>query len=97
MADGKSHWSTDLEPGTWYNFAYEIDFDAQTVGLWASNGSEALTQVVKPVSASAQTNSQDWHIGELRLDNGEKGGAEDWFWSGIYIEKGEITKAIAGP
>ncbi|PLB51045.1 hypothetical protein P170DRAFT_355312 [Aspergillus steynii IBT 23096] len=97
MADGKSHWSTDLEPGTWYNFAYEIDFDAQTVGLWASDGSAALTQVVKPVSASAQTNSQDWHVGELRLDNGQKGGAEDWYWSGIYIEKGEITKVVSGP
>ncbi|KAF9889533.1 hypothetical protein FE257_007243 [Aspergillus nanangensis] len=97
MANSQSHWSAPLTPGTWYNFAYEIDFSAQTVGLWASNGSEPLTQAVAPVSASTQTNSQDWHIGELRLDNGQAGPAEDWFWSGIYVESGEITKDVAGP
>ncbi|KAL4893606.1 hypothetical protein BDV59DRAFT_27350 [Aspergillus ambiguus] len=97
MANSQSHWSAPLTAGTWYNFAYEIDFDAQTVGLWASNGSAPLTKAVEPVSASTQTNSQDWHIGELRLDNGQSGPAEDWYWSGIYIEKGDITTDIAGP
>ncbi|KAE8359013.1 hypothetical protein BDV27DRAFT_163055, partial [Aspergillus caelatus] len=97
LADGKSQWSTDLVAGTWYNFAYEIDFSAKTVGLWTSTGAEALKKVVEPVSAATQTDSKDWHVGELRLDNGQKGGKEDWFWSGVYIEKGEITAAIAGP
>ncbi|KAB8251807.1 hypothetical protein BDV35DRAFT_296540 [Aspergillus flavus] len=97
LADGKSQWSTDLVAGTWYNFAYEIDFSAKTVGLWTSTGAEALKKVVEPVSAATQTDSKDWHVGELRLDNGQKGGKEDWFWSGVYIEKGEITTAIAGP
>ncbi|OJJ32507.1 hypothetical protein ASPWEDRAFT_117646 [Aspergillus wentii DTO 134E9] len=96
-ADGQTHWSTTLQPRQWYNFAYEIDFDAKTVGLWASNGTEALTQVVKGVSASTSTNSADWHVGQLRLDNGDKGGKEDWFWSGVYVEKGPVTTSVKGP
>lgn len=34
-----------LEPGNCYNFAYDIDFASQKVGLWASNGSDPLIQV----------------------------------------------------
>jgi hypothetical protein len=95
---GTSYWATELEAKTWYNFAYDIDFDAQTVGLWASNESHPLTQVVAGVSASTSTNSADWHIGELRLDNGGSDpAAEDWFWSGVFVEQAPITAAIAGP
>ncbi|RAH78648.1 hypothetical protein BO86DRAFT_438030 [Aspergillus japonicus CBS 114.51] len=95
-AGGNTHWSVQLEAGNWYNFAYDIDFDAQTVGLWASNGSDPLTEVVSPVSASASSNSADWHIGELRLpgSGASNDAAEDWFWSGIYIEESPITKEI---
>ncbi|KUM57247.1 hypothetical protein ACN42_g9941 [Penicillium freii] len=95
---GDSHWETQLKAGNWYNFAYDIDFDAKTVGLWASNGSDNLKQVVSAVKASTSTNSADWHIGELRLPNGGANpAAEDWFWSGVFVEKGPITAAIAGP
>ncbi|KAE8143527.1 hypothetical protein BDV38DRAFT_276613 [Aspergillus pseudotamarii] len=94
-ADGKSHWSVQLEAGTWYNFAYDIDFDSNKVGLWASNGSEPLTQVVAPVSASTSSNSADWHVGQLRLPGSESDdAAEDWFWSGVYVEEGPITTEI---
>lgn len=87
-----------MKAGHWYNFAYDIDFDAKTVGLWASNGSDNLKQVVSAVKASTSTNSADWHIGELRLPNGGvKPAAEDWFWSGVFVEKAPITAAIAGP
>lgn len=93
-----THWSTNLVPGTWYNFAYDIDFGAGTVGLWASTGADALQQVIEPISASTSTNSEDWHIGELRLPNGGTNAApEDWFWSGVFIEEGPITTDIAGP
>ncbi|RHZ63546.1 hypothetical protein CDV55_103486 [Aspergillus turcosus] len=87
---------SELEPGNWYNFAYDIDFASQKVGLWASNGSDPLTQVVLPVSASTASNSADWHVGQLRLPNGEASNdaAEDWFWSGIYVEEGPVTKEI---
>ncbi|KAF7133804.1 hypothetical protein CNMCM5793_005216 [Aspergillus hiratsukae] len=93
---GATHWSVQLEPGNWYNFAYDIDFASQKVGLWASNGSEPLTQVVSPVGASTSSNSADWHVGQLRLPNGgaSNDAAEDWFWSGIYIEEAPITKEI---
>ncbi|KAJ5125039.1 uncharacterized protein N7515_008864 [Penicillium bovifimosum] len=95
---GIPQWETDLEAGQWYNFAYDIDFDARTVGLWASSGSDDLTQVVAAVGASPSTNSADWHVGELRLDNGGLDAApEDWFWSGIFVEEAPITAAIAGP
>jgi hypothetical protein len=94
----ETQWSTQLTAGNWYNFAYDIDFDAQTVALWASNGSQPLTQQVAPIAASTSTNSQDWHIGQLRLPNGgSDADAEDWFWSGIWIEEAPLTTSVAGP
>ncbi|KAF7597137.1 hypothetical protein BBP40_009475 [Aspergillus hancockii] len=94
-AGGEAQWSVPLEAGNWYNFAYDIDFDSQTVGLWASNGSDPLTQVVAPVSASTSTNSADWHVGQLRLPgSASDDAAEDWYWSGVYIEEAPITKNI---
>lgn len=97
MVSGQTKWATQLVPGTWYNFAYDIDFDAKTVGLWASTGAEALKKVVENIGANTFTDSQDWHVGELRLDNGANAPAEDWFWSGVYIESGKVTTDVAGP
>ncbi|KAF4612099.1 hypothetical protein D9613_003637 [Agrocybe pediades] len=95
---GVSQWTTTLQPNTWYNFAYDIDFSASTVGLWTSTGSDDLKQVIPNKSASTSTNSADWHIGVLRLPNGgTNAAAEDWFWSGIFIEQAPITTSIAGP
>ncbi|KAH8114536.1 hypothetical protein DFH11DRAFT_1595058 [Phellopilus nigrolimitatus] len=96
--NSNTQWSTELQADNWYNFAYDIDFSGGSVALWASNGSEPLSQIVSPVSVSASTNSEDWHIGQLRLPNGGTDSApEDWLWSGIYIESGSITTSIAGP
>ncbi|KIY71067.1 glycoside hydrolase family 131 protein [Cylindrobasidium torrendii FP15055 ss-10] len=92
MVGGQSKWSTDFVAGTWFNFAYEIDFDASTVGLWASTDGADLERVIEPVSASTSTNSADFHIGVLRIVN--KDPAEDWYFSGVYIESGDITTAI---
>lgn len=89
MADGTSHWSTKLQPGTWYNFAYDIDFEKQTVGLWTSTAGQPLKKVGKSVSASASSNSQDWHVGELKTQTAA--GKEDWYWSGVYIERAPVT------
>jgi len=98
MVSGVTHWSAQLQPGNWYNFAYDIDFSANTVGLWASSGSDPLTQVVAPLSASTSTNSADWHVGVLRLPNGgTAAAAEDYFWSGVFVEQAPITTDIAGP
>lgn len=94
---GVTKWSTQLQAGSWYNFAYDIDFDAQTVGLWASNASDPVAQVSSGNCASTSTNSADWHIGELRLNNGgENSAAEDFYWSGIFIERAPITTQVAG-
>lgn len=93
MADSKPHWSTKLQAGTWYNFAYDIDFDKQTVGLWASQGSNHLKKVVENVSASASSNSQDWHVGVLKTQKAEA--QEDWYWSGVYIERAPVTQKIS--
>ncbi|KAL3473368.1 hypothetical protein BJX99DRAFT_261432 [Aspergillus californicus] len=95
-AGGTAQYSTALTASTWYNFAYSIDFSAGSVSLYASTGADDLELVVDGVSASASTNSADWHVGVLRLDNASPGvgGSEEWFWSGVYVEEGEITLAV---
>ncbi|THV00837.1 hypothetical protein K435DRAFT_750788 [Dendrothele bispora CBS 962.96] len=92
MIGGVGQWSTPLVAGTWYNFAYDIDFSAGTVGLWASTGSAPLTKVVQNKAASTSTNSEDFHVGVLRIVNTPT--PEDWYVSGVYIESGPITTAI---
>jgi len=96
--NSNTQWSTQLVPGTWYNFAYDIDFSAGTCGLWQSTGSATLVQVKLGISCSPSTNSADWHIGMLRLPNGGTStAAEDFYWSGVFVEEGPITTSIAGP
>ncbi|KAL4246639.1 Carbohydrate-binding module family 1 protein [Abortiporus biennis] len=92
MVGGVAKWGTPFTADTWFNFAYDIDFSAGTVGLWASTGGSPLTKVVQNIAASTSTNSEDWHLGVLRIVNG--GGPEDWYFSGVFIESGPITTAI---
>nr|VWP00956.1 Uncharacterized protein [Ganoderma boninense] len=89
---GQPQWSTSFAAGQWYNFAYDIDFSAGTVSLWASNGSSPLTKVANNIAASTSTNSEDFHVGVLRIVNTDA--PEDWYVSGVYIESGPITTAI---
>ncbi|KAK0464388.1 uncharacterized protein EV420DRAFT_1039583 [Desarmillaria tabescens] len=93
MVSSQRQWGANFEAGVWFNFAYDIDFNSQTVGLWASTGSEDLTKVVDNVSASTSTNSEDFHVGVLRIVNQEP--QEDWYISGVYIETGDITTSIS--
>ena len=97
-------WTTQLSHCNWYNFAYDINFNESTVGLWVSNGSEPLRQVIYPTNvttynATTYTDSSDWHIGQLRLPNNGlfNPAPEDWYWSGIYVEAPPITTSVAGP
>ncbi|KAK7469296.1 hypothetical protein VKT23_003780 [Stygiomarasmius scandens] len=92
MINGVAQWSTPLTAGTFYNFAYDIDFSGNTVGLWASTGSSPLTKVVQNKAASTSTNSEDFHVGVLRIVNTAT--PEEWYISGVYIESGPITTAI---
>jgi hypothetical protein len=92
---GLSKWETELVAGEWSNFAYEIDFSAGSVALWHSTGSSALTKAVASMTASTSSNGADWHLGVLRLPGNNDGpGAEDWYFSGVYIESGGLTTAI---
>ncbi|KAF9046609.1 hypothetical protein BJ165DRAFT_1527688 [Panaeolus papilionaceus] len=89
---GVSKWGTPFTADTWFNFAYEINFSAQTVGLWYSTGGNRLTKVVQNIGVSTSTNSADFHVGVLRIVN--RNPPEDWYWSGVYIESGSINTAI---
>ncbi|KAL2814373.1 hypothetical protein BDW59DRAFT_177948 [Aspergillus cavernicola] len=95
-AGGAAHYSIPLTAGVWYNFAYNIDFDAGSVSLYTSTGGDDLEQVVEGVSVDAQTNSADWHVGVLRLDNATPGvgGVEEWDWSGVRVEGGDVTLGV---
>lgn len=95
MAASTEQWSAALDAGVWHNFAYEIDFDASTVALWHSTGGDELTQVVAAVSASVSSNGADWHVGVLELPvTGVADDTEDLYFSGVYIETGDLTKAF---
>ncbi|KAL5464816.1 hypothetical protein PMIN06_000977 [Paraphaeosphaeria minitans] len=95
---GVSKWDVELVAGEWHNVAYEIDFDAGSVALHHSTGSDALTKTAGPFDASTSSNGADWHLGVLRLpSSNDADGAEDWFFSGVYVESGELTTSVASP
>ncbi|KAJ2930896.1 hypothetical protein H1R20_g6194, partial [Candolleomyces eurysporus] len=91
MIGGQEKWGTPFTADTWFNFAYDIDFGARTVGLWASTGSNPLARVVANQAASTSTDSKDFHVGVLRIVN--RNPPEDWYFSNVYIERGPITTA----
>ncbi|EAU86087.1 hypothetical protein CC1G_07166 [Coprinopsis cinerea okayama7 len=91
-AGGTERWSTPFTADTWFNFAYDIDFTAKTVGLWASTNGNPLVKVVQNVPANTFTDSRDFHVGVLRIVN--RNPPEDWYVSGVYIEEGPITTQI---
>ncbi|KAH7156273.1 hypothetical protein EDB81DRAFT_684658 [Dactylonectria macrodidyma] len=97
LVGGTEEWTVDWEADVWHNIAYEIDFDASTVGLWHSTGATDLKQVVAPVTADTSSNGADWHVGVLELANGDADETEDFYFSGVYIEDGDITTSVSGP
>jgi hypothetical protein len=95
---GVTKWSTEWLADEWHNVAYEIDFSANTVGFWHSTGSNPLVRTIAPVSASTSSNGADWHVGVLELPrDGYADANEDYFWSGVYIESGDLTTSVSGP
>ncbi|KAH9868939.1 hypothetical protein J1614_008014 [Plenodomus biglobosus] len=92
---GVSKWDIELVADEWHNVAYEIDFDAGSVTFWHSTGSAALTKTAGPFDASTQSDGADWHLGVLRLPgSNDAPGAEDWFFSGVYVESGDLTTSV---
>ncbi|KAK1969717.1 hypothetical protein LY78DRAFT_330817 [Colletotrichum sublineola] len=95
VVNGKTEWSANWDADVWHNVAYEIDFDAGSVGFWHSTGSAALTQVVAPVAVAASSNGADWHVGVLELPrDGFPDQTEDFYFSGVYIENGKLTTSV---
>ncbi|VDC00687.1 unnamed protein product [Peniophora sp. CBMAI 1063] len=89
---GVPQWGVPWDADTWYNFAYDIDFSGSTVGLWASTGSDPLVKVHPNIGASTSTNSEDWHLGVLRLLMDSA--VEHYYFSGVYIEQAPITTSV---
>lgn len=97
MANSAEQWNVTMEAGVWHNCVYEIDFDAGSVAFWHSTGGDELTQVVSAVSASASSNGADWHVGVLELPvSGVADATEDLYFSGVYIESGDLTTTFSG-
>ncbi|KAJ4346947.1 uncharacterized protein N0V89_010880 [Didymosphaeria variabile] len=96
---GQSKWKVALVADMWHNVAYEIDFSAGQVTFWHSTGSDALTKAAGPFSASTSSNGADWHLGILRLPRSgyDGSGAEDWYFSGTYVESGTLTTSVSSP
>ncbi|KAJ4991647.1 hypothetical protein SVAN01_02762 [Stagonosporopsis vannaccii] len=92
---GVSKWDAELVADEWHNVAYEIDFDAGSVSFYHSTGSDELTKTAGPFDATTQSDGKDWHLGVLRLPgSNDAPGAEDWFFSGVYIESGDLTTSV---
>ncbi|KAJ4375016.1 hypothetical protein N0V83_002095 [Neocucurbitaria cava] len=99
MVGGQSKWKVELKADEWHNVAYEINFSSNQVTFWHSTGSDPLVKTAGPFSGSTSSNGADWHLGVLRLPRqGNDGtGAEDWYFSGTYVESGSLTTAVASP
>jgi hypothetical protein len=99
MVGGQSKWKVELKADEWHNVAYEINFGSNQVTFWHSTGNSSLVKTAGPFSTSTSSNGADWHLGVLRLPRqGNDGtGAEDWFFSGTYIESGTLTTSVASP
>lgn len=98
MVGGVSQWATNFTADVWHNVAYEIDFDAGTVGFWHSTGGDDLVLTVEPVAATTSSDGADWHLGVLELPrDGYEDTDEDLYFSGVYIESGSLTTSVSGP
>ncbi|KAF2088680.1 glycoside hydrolase family 131 protein, partial [Saccharata proteae CBS 121410] len=95
----ESKWNVTWEADVWHNIAYEIDFSGSTVTFHHSTGSADLVKTAGPFDADTSSNGADWHLGVLRLtrDGYTSDAAEDWFFSGVYVESGELTTSVTGP
>lgn len=64
-------YSTPFDPLTWHNFAIQVDWDARTLGVFASKGASTLKKVSKLVSNNSTqlgtAGQGDFHFGVLKL------------------------------
>ncbi|KAH7320512.1 hypothetical protein B0J17DRAFT_583011 [Rhizoctonia solani] len=64
-------YSTTFDPNAWHNFAIQVDWDARTLGVFASKGGSKLKKVSKLVSNNSTKpvpeGRGDFHFGLLKL------------------------------
>ena len=93
-----TQWNTTWEAGVWHNIAYAIDFAAGSVAFYHSTGADDLIITVPAVSLSASSNGEDFHVGVLELPRDEyTDTTDDIYFSGVYVERGDLTASVAGP
>jgi hypothetical protein len=97
-AASTTQWNTTWEARVWHNVAYEINFDAGTVAFYHSTGADDLALAHEAVTVSASSDGKDWHLGVLELPrDGYTDATEDIYFSGVYVESGDLTTSVAGP
>lgn len=93
-----TQWNTTWEAGIWHNIAYGIDFDAGSVEFYHSTGADDLALAHAAVSVSPSSDGKDWHLGVLELPrDGYVDETEDIYFSGVYVESGDLTTRVSGP
>ena len=98
---GNLQWSTPAN-GLYHNFAFDVNYDAKTAGLWWSTGGDALKQVVPATTNASGAATSDFHIGILRVPLGGNGIQENdtsyVTYSNVFIEDSlsTLTKGAAG-
>ncbi|EKD18697.1 uncharacterized protein L3040_002124 [Drepanopeziza brunnea f. sp. 'multigermtubi'] len=98
VVSGSTEWNVTWEADVWHNVAYAIDFDAGSVAFYHSTGAEDLVLTVPAVTVQARSDGKDWHLGMLELPrDGYPFAVEDIYFSGVYVESGEITLSVSGP
>jgi len=68
-----------------------------SVEFYHSTGADDLVLTHSAVTVSASSNGKDWHLGVLELPrDGYADATEDIYFSGVYVESGDLTTSVSG-
>ncbi|PKS06492.1 hypothetical protein jhhlp_007240 [Lomentospora prolificans] len=91
----KQLWSTPIKDDTWQNFAITIDYTANTLQMWYSEGDAELAKATDPINNNNAGEGQ-YQVGMLKKPTGtsdvvnsgyqESGLDEGLIYGGIFIE-----------
>jgi len=86
---GNKAWSQPFIKDTWFNFAFEVNYDTAQCGLWFSKNGDPLQMTVAPIAAGVSPS--DFHVGILKLPDYNSGGnaaeIKEWlYYSGVSVE-----------
>jgi len=96
-ANGQPVWTGTFTAGTWYNFAFEVNYAAQTCAFLQNTNGQSYAKLAGPVSVSASIS--DFHVGILRLpdsNNYQNPASSYLYYSGVYIESTTLTSSNFG-